>query len=380
MSASDPAAQADAAASQDAGAADSAAAEAAARQAELLGRLDRLGLLAMGLAETNQTVAVRGAARDLETLEAAPPDMPTRPTDSAGPTLSFARAARVVRDCIAMEMRIAMPPAGARRAELVGRLDRLGLMGMALAEANQRVAVRAAARDRATLEAALPDTVLPPAEGDVPSLNFSRAARVVRDCVAMELKITRTARREAARAGAWTRKRLNAMKGEVRQHVEKSIRTNAEPRHVNQMLFALDARLDKPEIAADFGTRTLGQIVLGVCRDLEVEADLTGWSDDMLHTAYAAVRNWEWKPPAPAPKHGRAIGLKPDPTIEKLPTGVIGTPGVPPAMDVPPWPHPAPPQQPQPPTTTPPDGGPQDGHERRPPGGFRRPPGASFSR
>jgi hypothetical protein len=361
---------------------DADAAALRARREELARRLDRVGLPALRMAEANQTLALRATARDQARLDAAlsgaaapdaalPDAAPAAPigppAESNGPTLSFARAARVVRNCIAVELKIAAPLAAPRKAELARRLDRLGLLALDLAEATEKLALCATRFDHAVFDVLPLDVPTPRGASEGPNLSFARAARVLRDCVAMELRIITppAGRREAARAGAWTRKRLNAMKGEVRQHVEKSIRTNAEPRHVNQMLFALDARLDKPEIAADFGTRTLGQIVLGVCRDLEVDPDLTGWSDEMLHTAYAAVRNWEWKPPAPAPKHGRAIGLKPDPTIEKLPTGVIGTPGVPPAMDVPPWPHPAP------------GGAPPAGPD---PPAAARPPGVVFTR
>jgi hypothetical protein len=368
------------------------AAAAHARRAELVARLDRMGVLGMGMAEISHKFALCATERDHARLDALPPDAAVPPAESNGPTLSFARASAVVQDCIAMELKLTGPLEPARKAELAGRLDLLGLMGMALAEATQTIAVRAVARDMATLQAMPPDAIAPRAESNGLARSFTRASRVVQGCIEMELKITAppAARRgdQTPRLGASARKRLNAMKNEVRQHVEKSIRTNAETRDVDHMLFALDARLDAPEVEAQFGKRTLGQIVLSVCRDVDVDPDLTGWSDDMLHTAYAAVRNWEWKPPAPTPKHGRAIGLKPDPTIEKLPTGVIGTPGVPPAMDVPPWPHPAPPQQtppapvPAPAPASAPAAEPlRNGHAPEDaPAAPRRPPGVFFSR
>jgi hypothetical protein len=81
-----------------------------------------------------------------------------------------------------------------------------------------------------------------------------------------------------------------------------------------------------------------------------------------------------------------------DPSIEKLPTGVIGSPGVPPAIDLPPWSHPNPPQSypsrpPPPPSPQPHPSQPaprdprQDGHAGHdPPAAPRRPPGSFFAR
>jgi hypothetical protein len=349
------------------------AAAARARRDELAGRLNRIGLLALGSAETSQKLALDATRRDLARLDALPADTVAPTAESNAPTLGFSRAARVVRDCIALELRIST----ARKTELVGWLDRLGLLGMELAEATQPLVLRATARDQARMDATPLDAPVPRGESGGPTLSFSRACRVVRDCVAMELRITAPSagRRKAEagpRLGAAARKRLRGMKNEVRENVERSIRANVEPRFVDRTLFELDARLDHPEVEAEFGELTVGQMVLSVCRDLKVAPDLTGMSDKTLHAALAAATEGEWKDKTP-PAHGRTIGLKADPSVEKLPPGVIGTPGVPPAMDVPPWPHAAP-------APKPPDNGPLDGQAPPATPEVRRPPGVVFSR
>jgi hypothetical protein len=116
-------------------------------------------------------------------------------------------------------------------------------------------------------------------------------------------------------------------------------------------------------------------MVLSLCRELDVKADLTIWPEDMLVTARVAASNGTWQPPpAPPRSNGMARGLPADPTIEKLPTGVIGTPGVPPAIDLPPW-------QPSPPPPQPPPDPRPNGHaarDKQP--SARRPPDTFFAR
>jgi hypothetical protein len=271
--------------------------------------------------------------------------------------------------------------ARARKAVLVERLDRLGLWAMELAEKSQQLAMAATECDLAALAAVPADSPALPAESNGPVLAFARAARVARDCIALEMKITAPARHDddARRMSPAARRRLSVMKDEVRKYVEFSIRSHAEPRHVDSLLMDLDDRLDDPDVEAEFGTLTIGQMVLSVCRDLEVKADLTTWPEEMLITARVAATHGRWQPPPTPPRsNGMARGLPADPTIEKLPTGVIGTPGVPPAIDLPPWSHSHPSQ---PPPTEPLRNGHAGGNAGHdPPAAPRRPPGASFAR
>jgi hypothetical protein len=274
-----------------------AAAAARERKAVLLARLERLGTLAMEVVERTQVLAVRATDRDIAALDAAPADSPALPAESSGPVLSFARASRIARDCITMELRIAAGDA--------------------------------------------------PAGDDASDRRMSPAAR----------------------------RRLTAMKNEVRLQVEGAIRAHAEPLLVDRLLLDLDERLDDPDVEAEFGVLTLGQMVLSVCHDLRVKPEVRLMSEDMLQTAISA--HYGTPMPKPAAAHGMTKGMAADPTVEKLPTGVIGSPGVPPAIDLPPWSN-----QPRPQQSPAPPGEPlRNGHAGPdPPAAPRRPPGSVFSR
>jgi hypothetical protein len=271
--------------------------------------------------------------------------------------------------------------ARARKAVLLERLDRLGLMGMELAEDAQKLARATVARDLAALEAAPPEAQAAPMQSNGPALSFARAARVARDCIAMELRINepanaaRSGEARARRISPSGRRRLNGMKDEVRKHVERSIKTNAEPHLVEGLLFDMDERLDEPEVEAEFGTSPIGHLVLGLCEELGVKPEMTRWPDEMLRKSYVAETGREPNLP-PLPKGGMAKGLPAEERLDKLPNGVIGTPGVPPAIEVPPMEFPYASQQPRPAPTMPPD----SGRGRDPPAAMRRPPGASFAR
>jgi hypothetical protein len=233
--------------------------------------------------------------------------------------------------------------------------------------------------------AATPAGEAPPPIKERPSspalmMSFARIARMVRQGAAEEAKAEAAPKPAAAepdrKMSSAARRRLTAMKNEVRQQVECSIRAHAEPLLVDRLLLDLDERLDDPDVEAEFGVLTTGQMVLSVCHDLRVKPELAQWPEPMLQSAISAHYGTPM-PPAAAP-HGMTKGLAADPTVEKLPTGVIGSPGVPPAIDLPPWSNQPPPQQP--PQPTPPDAQRNASAVQDAPAAPRRPPGSFFAR
>jgi hypothetical protein len=193
-------------------------------------------------------------------------------------------------------------------------------------------------------------------------LGFTRLVRAIRDLTASAATPGGAPARKSSAAPAAPRmstaakRRLNGMKDEVRKHVERSIKTNAEPHLVEGLLFDMDERLDDPEVEADFGTQTIGHMVLDLCVELGVKPEMTRWPDEMLRASYIAETGCEPDLP-PLPKGGMAKGLPAEERLDKLPNGEIGTPGVPPAIEVPPMEFPYASQQPRTAPAMPPDGG-----------------------
>jgi hypothetical protein len=216
-------------------------------------------------------------------------------------------------------------------------------------------------------------------------LSFTRLVRTMRDLVAPLATPGGAGRRSSAapaapRMSTAAKRRLNAMKDEVRKHVERSINTNGAPQDVQRLLLQLDKRLDDADVEAEFSTLTIGQMVLGFCYELGVKAEMTQWSDEMLRTAYLAETGREPDLPPP-PKGGMTKGLPAEERLDKLPNGVIGSPGVPPALEVPPMEYPYASQQPAAAPPPPPlDRRPAEGPARNPPPPPRLPPGAFFAR
>jgi hypothetical protein len=215
-------------------------------------------------------------------------------------------------------------------------------------------------------------------------LGFTRLVRAMRDLTASPATPGgATARKSSAapaapRMSTAAKRRLNGMKDEVRKHVERSINTNGEARDAQRLLLQLDKRLDDADVEAEFSTLAIGQMVLNFCDELGVKPEMTQWSDEMLRTAYIAETGEEPDLPPP-PRAGMAKGLPAEERLDKLPNGVIGTPGVPPAIEVPPMEYPYA-SQPAPAPAPPPVTRPASGPARDTPAPLRRPPGAFFAR
>ena len=73
--------------------------------------------------------------------------------------------------------------------------------------------------------------------------------------------------------------RNGRQKDQVKRIVEASIKANAGPRDTENLLRDLYERLEDPDIEAELGSRPIGEIVAGICRDLGITPDLSQFTD-----------------------------------------------------------------------------------------------------
>ena len=129
-------------------------------------------------------------------------------------------------------------------------------------------------------------------DGD-PGLKFARIARAVRQTVALEARLDSEARAleqqgAAARASreAAQRARVQQQKMRVKRLVEEAISgatgREADPDDAESLRLDLDERLEDPDIEAELGWRPIGVIFAGICQDLGIKADLSGFTDAEL--------------------------------------------------------------------------------------------------
>jgi hypothetical protein len=167
-------------------------------------------------------------------------------------------------------------------------------------------------------------------------LVFSRIARAVRQTVALEARLAAEAQAreqqdaavQASRMAA-QRARAKQQKERVKRLVEEAIASEADGRDAEGLLLDLDERLDDPDVEAELGWRPLGVIVAGICENLGIEIDLSGFSDAELGFDRASMR--------PNAETGTDAQLAPAKTGPN--TGFAADTGDPPAALFPsPWP------------------------------------------
>ena len=72
--------------------------------------------------------------------------------------------------------------------------------------------------------------------------------------------------------------------------VEAAIASEATGHEAENLRFDLDERLEDPDIEAELGWRPIGVIVAGICADLGIDVDLSGFSDAELGFGIPPVR------------------------------------------------------------------------------------------
>ncbi len=173
-------------------------------------------------------------------------------------------------------------------------LQELAEIGMDLArEVRRQVVEPAAVSDGAPAS--------PPPDVAELGLVFTRIARAVRQTVALEARLEQDrVEREAGngkpRLDITARWRARRLKDDVSHYVDKAIRAEiaAAPPGTYDLKRSLDElheRLADDEDHADFANHSLGELIVRICRDLDVTLDLSQFEDEdwAIELAAAAV-------------------------------------------------------------------------------------------
>jgi hypothetical protein len=119
-------------------------------------------------------------------------------------------------------------------------------------------------------------------------LTFSRIARAVCLANTIEDRLANAqadrAKREQADAtyndNSEARRVMNRQKYETRRMVKREIMAGARKCDIATLLHDLEERLDSDEVTTALTQHGIASVVLSICRDLGIKADLTKWSDD----------------------------------------------------------------------------------------------------
>jgi hypothetical protein len=181
-------------------------------------------------------------------------------------------------------------PEAIRAQEHLAMLRELARMGMDLARAihEQGMATTAPAESAPQQETPAPSA----AEAALP---FTRIAKTVRQCLALEAKIAETLRRrelgEIDEVGALLKEGLEYRRADKRRQVKRAVVDAIEAEadagglyqsDAERLLDGLSERLD--DEADDFDDRPVGECVALLCKKLGVAPDWVRWQD----TAWAA--------------------------------------------------------------------------------------------
>ncbi|HVJ52506.1 MAG TPA: hypothetical protein VM689_08600 [Aliidongia sp.] len=218
-------------------------------------------------------------------------------------------------------------PAGAReetRAQTPAERDLQALddligIGMKLAKAVERVA----SGEATPAEAAA-------FEGVDLCLAFSRVARAVRQTVALRGRLADEAKKhreneaDAKRELEVRRARWQRSKGHVEAAVAQAIEERfdydgyhqhgASAHDTENLLGDLREKLRDPDIRREIGSRPVGEVVEGICRDLGMPVPWSLWRE----TSWFAREGWEIDEEDEPRKKADIVAAPPAPQVQKL--------------------------------------------------------------
>ena len=208
-------------------------------------------------------------------------------------------------------------PSQERRERLVRRLERLGDMGMELAEALHRQAMEQAAAGDTALSATV--------------AAFDRVNRLLRRTFALEERIAegilaaqRKAQAQRAEQAAQRQARISERKRTVHDAVTHVVYFEDRDKEATERLFDdIDNWVDAAEQALFADDRPIGALVAQACRDVGLPIDLGLWIDRKW-----ATDEWNARPPgSPYTAYRLAAAANPAPGAPIWPERPI--PGLP---------------------------------------------------
>jgi hypothetical protein len=184
--------------------------------------------------------------------------------------------------------RCALESAGERVARHAQVLQRLVAMGLSVAEALERKAVAEAeaAEAMAARVKAAENTPAPARPGPDIALAFARVARAIQTSLLLEdTLIDNFQKREkvlaaeaAERRSQATEARRKRTRRQVERVVTEAIRAEAGDRgEYDHLIRRLKVKIDQNDVYDDLATKSVEEMVVRLCRDLELSPDWQQW-------------------------------------------------------------------------------------------------------
>ena len=158
---------------------------------------------------------------------------------------------------------------------------------------------------------------------------FERLARAVRQTTALEAKFETDHQKRERQSAADIQQTRKRQKRQVRRRVEAAIKSDADPSNAERLRLDLHERLDDPDIEAEFGNRSIGEIVAAICQDLGLTPDSSAWPDELLEMDDAPRdrENGATLTPALSRTAGEGVQPPPVPGFAAGPDGCVARDG-----------------------------------------------------
>jgi hypothetical protein len=132
---------------------------------------------------------------------------------------------------------------------------------------------------------------------------FARVSRSVRQTLAIKAKLAEMLEKRIA--AIWKEDqeqeaeaaRKRSRKARVQRAITETIESQAGPSDRENLLSDLCERLLEPDIEADLASRSIGELVAGICDDLGIKPDRKVWKDK----GWYLTENWHSRLPEPEP-------------------------------------------------------------------------------